>query len=103
MSDHRGKPLKFSIAGVEVDFKAAVPMKAGDYEILATKHNINMVAGDNVLNDPTKIIDFVHYFANKLNERIRREDIQAHLDMSQCAKIIMYVSDSSAVVWDDPI
>lgn len=71
-----GAPCRIKINGLEIDFARCVPIAAGHMIALEDRTGIKLMSsGSETLTSVKRIIQFVHFFANVIDERVREEDV----------------------------
>lgn len=74
--EFKGKPCRFKINGIEVDFSKCVPFTAGAMMALEASTGIKLMSGGTEsLNGIKALTQFVHHFANICDQRVRLEDV----------------------------
>lgn len=74
--DPKGKPCRIKFGEINVDFAKCVPFKTGQMIALEEKTGIKLMSREaDTLNGIKKINEFVHFFANICDERVRLEDV----------------------------
>ena len=74
----KATPARIKINDIEIDFAKAMPIKSGDMIVLEERHGIRLMSNTaESLNSVKKLVQFVHHFANVVDQRIREEDVAA--------------------------
>lgn len=94
------KAVRATIGGVEIDFKRVVPMVAGDWTALK-RQGVKLGPNNNLLEDPDAMVEFVLWFAQKLQPGIHRENI-LDLPIAKVMAIVRYIHEASGSDDDDP-
>jgi hypothetical protein len=100
--EFKGRPCKVKIGTRDVDFSKCVPIAAGHMVALEERTGIKLMSqGAETLNSVKKIVQFVHYFANVVDEVVREEDVAA-LPFDVVAWIARWINSNGVRDITDP-
>lgn len=100
--DVKKLPCRIIIADKKIDFQKAVPFASGDMVALEEKTGIKLMGGGtSSLDSVKKIVQFVHYFANVVDQTVREEDVSA-LPFDVLASIARWLNTNGVRDIDDP-
>jgi len=96
----RPTPVKFKISGVEIDFAKVVPMVAGDWTALK-RQGVKLGPNNNLLDDPDAMVEFVLWFAQKVQPAITREAV-LEVPIHRVMRAVQFIHAASEDFDEDP-
>jgi hypothetical protein len=96
------QPCRIVIADKKIDFQKATPFSSGDMVALEDRTGIKLMGGGTTaLDSVKKIVQFVHYFANIVDQTVREEDVAA-LPFDVLAHVARWLNTNGVRDIDDP-